>query len=157
MSPHHPHEEVCIGELRPSQSFASVFRNVTYLFQLPTSLYHSLMAHHSLQGLLYPPFVLHDSKMYASKDDAVPRESPESRDSYSAVSAALPCDLQLLTIRPLPDDPNSRLMIAHRPGIDCSLPVGSETACKSSSKVGENIAEKLTFTPGPTNQGASVA
>ncbi|VDO47958.1 unnamed protein product [Onchocerca flexuosa] len=33
---------------------------------------------------------------------------------------SFPCDIQLLTVRPLTSDINLRLMILHRAGIDCS-------------------------------------
>lgn len=40
-----------------------------------------------------------------------------------------PCDVQLITVRPLNDSPNQRLMILHRAGIYCGGT--ATTPCRS--------------------------
>ncbi|KAK6113041.1 Glycosyl hydrolases 38 N-terminal domain family protein [Brugia pahangi] len=68
--------------------------------------YNTLNAHLALQSLIYQPNIFIISGIL------------ENSPLYHLQS--LPCDVQLLTIRPLTYDINRRLMILHRAGIDCT-------------------------------------
>ncbi|EJW73750.1 hypothetical protein WUBG_15344, partial [Wuchereria bancrofti] len=68
--------------------------------------YNTLNAHLALQSLIYQPNIFIISGIL------------ENSPLYHLQS--FPCDVQLLTIRPLTYDINRRLIILHRAGIDCT-------------------------------------
>uniref|UniRef100_A0A0R3S2J7 Glyco_hydro_38C domain-containing protein n=1 Tax=Elaeophora elaphi TaxID=1147741 RepID=A0A0R3S2J7_9BILA len=75
--------------------------------------YNTLNAHLALQSLIYQPNIFIISGIL------------ENSISLQHLRS-FPCDVQLLTIRPLAFDINRRLMVLHRAGIDCassSLPI----------------------------------
>ncbi|EFO22413.2 hypothetical protein LOAG_06074 [Loa loa] len=68
--------------------------------------YNTLNAHLALQSLIYQPNIFIISGILAN--------------SPFHFHQSFPCDVQLLTIRPLISDINRRLMILYRVGIDCT-------------------------------------
>ncbi|VDN50973.1 unnamed protein product [Dracunculus medinensis] len=88
-------------------------------FQQQKFNYNTIAGHQALQSLIYPPTLftrigknLHIK--FISNDDMV---------------IEFPCDVQLITVRPLNDSPNQRLMILHRAGIYCGGT--ATTPCRS--------------------------
>ncbi|CAG9533677.1 unnamed protein product [Cercopithifilaria johnstoni] len=74
--------------------------------------YNTLNAHLALQSLIYQPNIF----IFSGILENLPFRHFQS----------FPCDVQLLTVRPLTSDINRRLMILHRAGIDCdslTLPI----------------------------------
>ncbi|VBB31477.1 unnamed protein product [Acanthocheilonema viteae] len=74
--------------------------------------YNTLNAHLALQSLIYQPNIFIISGIFKNT-------------SFHHLQS-FPCDVQLLTVRPLTSDINRRLMILYRAGIDCTslnLPV----------------------------------
>ena len=95
----------------------------------PLLLFHSAAAQLALQQLLYPPILLHHLSPAPKQQPLEPRFSP--------LSGSLPCDTALLSVRPLPGSPASRLLLAHRSGTDCALaepPLSCETASETAGE-----------------------
>ncbi|VDN33730.1 unnamed protein product [Gongylonema pulchrum] len=67
--------------------------------------YNTLAAHQSLHSLIYQPQVF--------IADGILEELPTLN------VPPFPCDVQLLSVRPLASDDSVRLMVLHRAGIDC--------------------------------------
>uniref|UniRef100_A0A915C586 Alpha-mannosidase n=1 Tax=Parascaris univalens TaxID=6257 RepID=A0A915C586_PARUN len=103
-----PGDDSILNDVLPVEiGFTIIFERVDESRTLPEHFaYNTLSAHLALQSLLYKPIVL-TSK---GNPPLIPSSSLKS----------FPCDLQLVTCRPIAPDLNQRLLILHRPGIDCS-------------------------------------
>ncbi|KAK0404749.1 hypothetical protein QR680_017608 [Steinernema hermaphroditum] len=80
--------------------------------------YNSQNAHRALQALMYRPV------LFTAKEGISSSLTPSTPESF-------PCDVQLLTVRPMTAGYNrfEKLMILHRPGLECSSK--SEETCSS--------------------------
>uniref|UniRef100_A0A914RYC3 Uncharacterized protein n=1 Tax=Parascaris equorum TaxID=6256 RepID=A0A914RYC3_PAREQ len=103
-----PGDDSILNDVLPVEiGFTIIFERVDESRTLPEHFaYNTLSAHLALQSLLYKPIVL-TSK---GNPPLIPSSSLKS----------FPCDLQLVTCRPITPHLNQRLLILHRPGIDCS-------------------------------------
>uniref|UniRef100_A0A0M3IPJ1 Glyco_hydro_38C domain-containing protein n=1 Tax=Ascaris lumbricoides TaxID=6252 RepID=A0A0M3IPJ1_ASCLU len=103
-----PGDDSILNDVLPVEiGFTIIFERVDESQTLPEHFaYNTLSAHLALQSLLYKPIVL------------TSKGNPPSIPSSSLRS--FPCDLQLITCRPIAPHLNQRLLILHRPGIDCS-------------------------------------
>ncbi|TKR81278.1 hypothetical protein L596_015179 [Steinernema carpocapsae] len=86
--------------------------------QLPEHYaYNTINAHNALQTLMYRPLVFISS------------ENNAKSSSLATNAPSFPCDIQLLTVRPMSvgEDASEKLMILYRPGVECSA--STDSAC----------------------------
>uniref|UniRef100_A0A0M3J7G5 Rad60-SLD domain-containing protein n=1 Tax=Anisakis simplex TaxID=6269 RepID=A0A0M3J7G5_ANISI len=92
--------------------FTVIFEKMNSVEMPKHFAYHTPLAQMAIQSLLYKPVIF-----TAERE----KSTTEISSDQKVASLSFPCDLQLITCRPLRRNMiTDRLLILHRPGMDCN-------------------------------------